>query len=264
VPGAQQTLGGSPFVQALSQANAGTYARDPGWTVLREESEAVVVTRGGLSLWASPAEVYPRNGGGVSPGAPVGVLMPKELLRLAPGFYMALGDAEFPVDASEPIVRLYWNLRSEGAVPLVGLLTQRMNAEGLPFRLKVLSDPAQYSRCDAGVLYAPAADYEAVARVVAVAYEGIAGALKTTTPALTKELAPGLGLAEDPGGLLSSFGMNRCQLLAEAIVTAAERGHRDPAARLATVVERFLREGIDLDAPYLNPGSADRYGFPVT
>lgn len=254
--------GASPFVQALSAANAGTGARDPGWTVTGEDGGALVVARGGLSLWVAPADVRPLDGATVAPGAAVGVLMPKELLRLSPGFYMALGDAEFPVDGSAPVLRFYWNLRSDGAVALIGHLTRRLNAEGLAFRLKVVSDPERYSRCDAGVLYVLRSDYEQVARVVTTVYRAVAASLRPATPALTKQLAPGLALAEDPSDQLTSFGMSRCQLLAEAITRAAQRGARDPAQRLQAVDERFAEAGMTLDAPYLNAGSGDGYRFP--
>jgi hypothetical protein len=254
--------GASPFTHALSSANAGQGAREPGWTVVGEDAGALVVTRDGLTLWVAPAEISPADGVSITPGAPVGVLMPKELLRLSPGFYMALGDTEFPVDDSEPIVRFYWNLTREGAPALIEVLTRRLNAERLAFRVKVVSDPGQYTRCDAGVLYTLGSNYECVSAIVAEAYNAIAPALKPATPALTKQLAPGLGLAEEPGEKMVSFGMSRCRLLAEAIASAAERGIRDTSQRLEAVSERFAQEGIDLDTPYLNPGSSDHYHFP--
>jgi hypothetical protein len=251
--------GESPFVRTLSEANSGTGAREPGWAVVREEGGTIVVTRAGLTLWAPRDEVYPANGQGLTSGTPAGVLMPKELLRLAPGFYMALGNAEFPVDGSKPMVRFYWNLRSQAAPWLISELTRRLNAEELAFRVKVVSDPGLYSRCDAGVLYTLREQYGAVAAVVAKVYGKVASGLKPATPALTKPLAPGLGLAEDPGDQSVSFGMSRCRLLAEAIVTAAERGWQEPAQRLAAVEERLAADGLLLDAPYLNAGSADTY-----
>jgi hypothetical protein len=255
--------GQSPFVHALSAANAGTSAREPGWAVVGEGAGLLVVARGGLSLWLPATEVYPASGAGVVVGAHVGVRMPKELLRLSPGFYMALGDAEFPADGSAPLVRFYWNLRSDGAVPLVAQLTRRMNAEGLAFRLKVVSDPLRYSRCDAGVLYTRQDQYQQVCPIVSDVYRSAGIALNPMTPALTKQLAPGLALAEDPGDPAASFGLSRCLLLAAGIVRSAEIGVCDDAQRLKVIEERFAEDGIDLDVPYLNPGSMDRYHFPL-
>jgi lantibiotic modifying enzyme len=79
-------------------------------------------------------------------------------------------------------------------------------------------------------------------------------------PAFTRLLAPGLGLAEDPGDG-DSFGMHRCRLLADALVTAHEQGAHSVEARVDAVLDRFAREGINPDRPYLNPGSDDRYTF---
>jgi hypothetical protein len=86
--------------------------------------------------------------------------------------------------------------------------------------------------------------------------------LKASTPAFTKPLAPGLGLSEDPAGGLDSFGMTRCGLLADAALRAAELGAVTIPERLDVVAARFAEDGIDLDAPYLNSGSTDRYVFP--
>ena len=117
---------------------------------------------------------------------------------------MALGDAEFPLDGSVPILRFYWYLRSEGAAPLIKALTTHLNQQRLAFRLKVLNEPARYSRCDAGV-FSRQVDYERVVRVVRQVHETVALALSRATPALTKALAPGLGMAEDPGHSLDQL-----------------------------------------------------------
>jgi HopA1 effector protein family len=261
-PSIPSWLSSSPFLQALSDANAGNGSRDPGWVVQREDLGAFVLERGGLSLWVSPEDIYPENGGSVEPGVSAAVLMPKELLRLSPGFYMALGEAPLPLDGSVAVVRFYWNLCSDGAVALIGALTRALNRRALAFRLKVVSDPECYSRCDAGVLYMNRADYEVANRVICDVYHTLASMLKPATPALTKELAPGLALAEDPSGHLESFGMSRCHLLAEGIVAAAKLGLREPEQRLQFLEEHFAGAGIDLDAPYLNSGSTDIYRFP--
>ena len=100
--------------------------------------------------------------------------------------------------------------------------------------------------------------------IVAATYPAIGGHLKPAIPALTKPLAEGLGLAEDPRPAGDSFGMHRCRLLAEAVVRAHERRPGPAQARLEDVEARFGAEGISLDRPYLNPGSADDYALPPT
>jgi hypothetical protein len=254
----QPQPGFTPFVQALSAANAGTGSREARWRVVRRTDGQVVVARNGLTLWARPDEVV----GPAEPGAEVTVLLPKELLRLSPGFYMALGNAGLDPDGAA-IVRLYWNLRSEGATTLVSLLTAALNQDALRFRLKVVNDPDGYSRCDAGVLYIERGDYDRAAEIVTATYPAIARYLKPAVPALTKPLADGLGLAEDPGPDNDSFGMHRCQLIADAVIQAREHGAGPAGARLSDVEARFGEEGLSLDRPYLNPRSADDYTLPL-
>jgi hypothetical protein len=250
----------TPFMQSLSEANAGTGTRESGWTVVAEEGDTLVVSRqdGGVRFWAQPSDVIATEEPRL--GATIGLTMPKELLRLSPGFYMALGDAELPFDDSAPLIRFYWNLHSSGASPLVAALTREFNRSGLPFRFKVVSEPERFTRCDAGVLYLQRSDFAAAAPIVASLYDHVARFLEPNVPALTKELAPGLGLAEDPGALVS-FGMSRCYLLAEAIVRASERGATDLDTQLAVADECFTEAGLDLDMPHLEAGSADIYSF---
>jgi uncharacterized protein with GYD domain len=62
---------------------------------------------------------------------------------------------------------------------------------------------------------------------------------------------------------MESFGTSRCRLLAEAIWTAFTQGVHEERARLEIVARHFEKSGISLEAPYLNPGSQDRYTFPT-
>ena len=262
-PGASWPMatGPSPLLLALSAANSGRGSFEPNWTIRRFEDARVVVERDGLNLWAKPEEVAAQGGGELAPGSAVMVKMPKELLKLSPGFYMALGDQALPSEGSEALVRFYWNLRSEGARRLVGALTDACNRVGLAFRLKVVNDPLRFSRCDAGVLYVRQAEYEAVAPIVARTCHELRGFLKPVTPVFTKYLASGVGLAEEPGGG-NSFGTHRCYLLADGIVRAHERGLVGLEDRLRAVAERFEEVGISLEKPYLNAGSDAEYAFP--
>lgn len=251
----------SPFGHTLSAANTGDGTREPGWSVRALEEGKVVVERDGLRLWLSPADAFAPADVQLAPGASVSVGFPKELLQLSPGFYMALGREWLEVDPSQRVVRFYWNLRSEGAPLLLGGATTRLNAAGLAFRLKVVNEPDRYTRCDAGVLYVRRDDYAEVARIVAEAYLDVKELLEPATPAFSKRLAPGLGLAEEPGAG-DSFGTNRCLLVADGIIRAHERGRHSLDERLHEVEARFEEDGVRLAAPYLNPGSTDHYDFP--
>jgi hypothetical protein len=244
------------LVADLTAANAGTGAWSPGWTVRSTDGRHIVVERDGLSLWAVPDQLRGVIGedGAAQVGSVLRLPLPSGAKDVSPGFYMIRGDTETPHGA--PLVRLYWNLTSEGAPALIRRATAVLNEAATPFHLKVVDSPEQYNRCDAGVLYLPRSAYPGV-EVLAGIHEAVDGLLRRHTPAFTKELAPGLGLAEDPGGG-RSFGEHRCRLLAESLIQAYERGATG-AQRRAVVVEQFDAAGISLDAPYLCPGSVDRY-----
>lgn len=248
---------GTPFVQALSAANAGRGSSEAGWSLRAHEDDWLVVQREGLAVWARPDEVVGGTGG---PGAAVSVRLPKELRRLSPGFYMALGDTG--LEAGGPgagtLVRLYWHLTDQGAEPFVAIVTSALNRAGVAFQLKVVDEPERFDRCDAGVLYLSRGDLPAAGDVIRTVHRDLGAHLRPATPAFTKALGPGLGLAEDPGGG-GSFGTNRCELLAEAIVDAHHSGAHAVADRLELVATRFAQAGVDLDVPYLNPGSSDSY-----
>jgi hypothetical protein len=82
------------------------------------------------------------------------------------------------------------------------------------------------------------------------------------TPLFTKTLAPGLALAEEPAQKLAaqeSFGMNRCQLIANGLLLARLSGDESPEKRMAAILEQFALLEIALESPYLNPRSEDIY-----
>jgi len=250
----------TPFADALSAANTGQGSREEGWQVRAVQDGQVVVERHQLRLWVAAAEVVTAGGSRPEAGGMVSVRLPKELLKLSPGFYMALGDEGLPCHDAEPLVRFYWNLESDTAPRLVRELTGRLNQARIPFRLKVVNDHRRYTRCDAGVLYVPRRHYPTVVAVVRTVHGAVRDGLAPQTPALTKQLAPGLGLAEEPPGG-DSFGTHRCGLLADGIIRAHEQGRRSLADRMQVIADRLEEDGISLDAPFLNPGSCDVYLF---
>src|SRR5262249_38576020 len=141
-------VGRTPFVEALSAANCGNGCWEPGWEVAAVRDAEVIVRRDGLTLWVRPQDCLLPESGEITPGCRVSLRFPKELLGISPGFYLVQGDQPLTRDPGETLVRFYWNLTPEGAAPFVRSATARLNGAGVPFNLKVLSDPAQYVRCD--------------------------------------------------------------------------------------------------------------------
>jgi hypothetical protein len=252
--------GDPALVESLSRAHSGRGCWEPGWKLLGREEDRVVVERGGLVLRATRAECRGLPPAGAQPGIEIEVRYPKDLLRASPGFYTALGDRAF--DGSNGIVRIYWNLTAEGAVTFVREATRLLNKAKSGARFKVANDPRLYDRCDSAVVYLPRADALRARKVVRGLHAAVAASLGPQVPAFTRRLADGVGLADDPGGSLS-FGQSRCHILADGLIRAYERGATSVASRVEVVRETFGEEGLDPDAPYLGPGSADGYDLEI-
>jgi hypothetical protein len=182
------------------------------------------------------------------------------MLGVSPGFYVALGDAELVKGPGLPLVRFYWNVAVHGATALMATLTTRLNAAKVPFEFKIISDRASYNRSDAGVLYVSRDDYAYFAKILRSEIPQLSSFLRCGTPAFTKPLAGGLGLAEDPG-MGTSFGQDRCGIVAEGLIRAYEQGASAVGERLEFVLAHFAERGVEVDRPYLNPGSTDTYEF---
>ena len=250
--GGRDADGDAAFVQQLSEANAGAGCGPPGGGRAHAAPGALLVRRAGLTLRAEPQDCRTRDDRPPEARAAVLVRFPKELRRLSPGFYMALGDTALSLE--DPVVRLYWNVAAGGAVPFMAVGTHALNASGLAGRLKVVNDPGGFDRCDTAVLYLRRDDFGRAGRLIAELRSEVAPWLREGSPAFTKPLAPGLSVADDPGGG-ESFGLSRCALIAEGVLRAYERG--DPAA--ATVRATLAERGVDPRAPFLAPGRTDAY-----
>ena len=242
-------FGEMEFVERLSDANRGSGSWDGGWTRVGKSGDAHLVERDGLRLLVRDGDRRDETNRHV-----VSVRFPKELRGMSPGYYMALSDQ--PLAGSAPLLRLYWNLLPAAAVGFMALATEMLNGERVGFKLKLVNDPVRYERCDNGVLYLRRTDFPRVRPLLETLRSRCDGAFATMVPALTKALAPGVGLAEDPGGT-ESFGMHRCRLLAEGLVDAHEHGARAVRDRLVTVDARFRSAGLSLDSPHLEPGGRD-------
>ena len=258
-PGPSSPAARATFAGELARANTGAGFVEGGWVVAGRRGAQLLVRRNGLTLAIDEADLVHQRGGSFASGTTVARRMPKELRFAAPGFVMVMGD-KFLSNHGAPLIRSYWNVKAEGAAPLVAAVTSRLNRSRVPFRLKVVDDPARFSRCDAAILYTAKNDYSAVARVLAAAHREVEAHLGSETPALTKRVAVGLGIAEDPA-CGASFGEHRCGVLAEAFVRAFEQGQRRTGERSRIVRECFGENGISLERPYLNPGSEDVFAL---
>lgn len=248
------------FQVALTRSNTGCGTWESGW--LAEASNAdphLVVSRNGVRFWVRPDGVQ-AGPAGFRKGEPCRVRVPKEYRRLQPGYYMMIGDAESsdPHAAEGVTVRLYWHLTSPAAPRLLAAISLLLNGAAIPFRAKVLSSPQAYRRADAGVVYLARDDFPRARGLLQRIHAEVRGGLRDEVPLFTKRLAPGLGVAEDPGNGLS-FGQHRCRLLARALWAAHQDGRADARSNRQAIEAVFREERLDPEAPHLSAGSVDTY-----
>lgn len=253
------------FYERLHQSNSGEGYFDPGWQLLRQESDgSLVVTKGGLALHIERDRHLQPEAQSADRGDAVAIRLPKN--RVQNGFYMAVGNAgpsnHSNSDSQPETVRIYFNLSAEGAVAVMGSLTQQLNDISLAFSFKVLYNPSDYGRYDSGVLYFDKSNYEAVRSVLQTVHAEYQSHFQTSVPLFTKLLAPGLALAEEPNHQFSdqeSFGLNRCQIVTNGLLEAWQKGDDSPEGRMAAILQHFSLLGIELNSPYLNANSEDIY-----
>ncbi len=256
------------FYEQLHHSNCGKGYFDPDWQILRQESDgSFAVAKGGLTLHINGDRYLAPPNKSISGGDRISLLMPRNLVQN--GFYMAVGNAGLNSHNSDrntrdTTVRIYFHLSPEGAVAVMASLTEHLNAIGIPFSFKVLYNPSNYDRFDSGVLYFEKNFYSQVHRSLQVIYLENQRHFRAEVPLFTKQLLPGLAVAEEPDQKFSeqeSFGTNRCQIIADALITTWDSGDSSPNKRLEAIFQNFFRLGIDLKQPYLNAYSEDIYAW---
>ncbi|NJM71156.1 MAG: hypothetical protein HC862_13530 [Scytonema sp. RU_4_4] len=258
------------FYDQLHESNNGEGYFDPGWTVLRQESDdSLVVTKNGLTLYIERDRHLQPEAQSAVMGDLVAMKLPRN--RVQSGFYMAVGNAgpnkrsnsdHSNINRHPGIVRIYFNLSPEGAVAVMGDLTRRLNDIVLPFTFKALYNPSTYGRYDSAVLYFEKSHYEVVRPVLQAVYAEHQSQFQPQVPLFTKWLAPGLALAEEAEHKFAereSFGMKRCLIVANALLEAWEQGDDSIEGRMGRILNHFCLLGIDVQRPYLNANSEDIY-----
>jgi hypothetical protein len=240
------------FYQQIHDNNTGTGYFDEGWVVVREESDgAIAVTKNGLTLHIERDRHLKLVDEAIVVGSPLAIRLPKNLAGV-----------HQPTGSGSQLVRIYWSLTPEGAVAVMKSLTQKLNEIDLPFTFKVLYNPSDYKRHDSGVLYFDSHHYESVRPILQSVYAECKHHFLLETPLFTKLLAPGLGLAEEPTqrfAAVESFGMNRCQIVANGLLGAQKQQKNSVEDRLKLILEQFSLLGVDINTPYLNAESSDVY-----
>jgi HopA1 effector protein family len=252
------------LLEALSMANTTRDRWEHGWSIAQVMQQGQVAAQKGelrRNLW--PGQFLSKDGPAALPrqGAEISVFYARESRSLQTGFYYAFGDE--PEEAGDPmgLVRLYWNISFEGAPRLVGLVTSRLNRFHVPFRMKFATARSQFARTDVSVVYIAKRFFRITAELMLDVHPEIADALGEDVPLFSKKLAPGLGVAEDPG-TGESFGQSRCRRLAESVWNCYLRGEQGTQARWEEFARLLKGGGLDPEHTHLNSGSLDWYELP--
>ena len=188
-----------------------------------------------------------------------GVAIYRDMVTGPGGHYVVMGRAVHDA-ATGRQVRFYWNIGADGGELFVREISARFDRLRIPFQAKVPVHPQGYARTDAAVLYLGDDDVDFASDAIAAAYDALLPYLHDEVPMFTLRLARGLAFAESPN-TGDSFGMHRCDLIAEGLVRAFERGAADDEARLAAVRERLVEYGFDLERLAFNPLARYPYRF---
>lgn len=250
------------FYEELHNSNHGEGYFDSGWSIIdKEDDNSLIVFKSNLRLHIKPDIHLKLEEKNAQIGDIVAIQMPKNLLQN--GFYVAVGNlgTQNP-EPSLQTVRIYFNLTPQGSINMMDSLTQELNKLEIPFTFKVLYNPSDYGRYDSGVLYFNKLNYPQIKPVLINIHQKFQQEFQEKVPLFTLKIASGLGLAEEPNqkfAIQESFGMNRCQIIANGLLNAWDTGDDSAGNKIDKIIEQFSLLGIDFNRPYLNANSEDIY-----
>ncbi|WP_438009589.1 T3SS effector HopA1 family protein [Sorangium sp. So ce321] len=250
------------FGASLRTANRGKGYADPGWRVRGTERGAVVVEKNRISLLAREGDIVEQPTR-LGPGDEVTLRFPNDRPYAYPGYYMAVGDGGPAThELQRELLRIYFDVRPQGAPALIAALTGGMGAALTKFSVKVLNNPLAYTRPDAAVAFMLRDEYPRARGMLKDVVDALRPDLGERVPAFACPIASGVGVAEEPpseGPVRTSFGQHRCVIVARGLVRAFRDGVEDASIRLLYILRELDATGIDSSRPYLNPRSAGVY-----
>jgi hypothetical protein len=251
----------TPFLEA---ANTTRSRSEQGWVLFGIGPDgSAMASRNGRTRRFAPGQFVALPGTfPAQAGAPLAVYLPSGSAVRQPGFYYCFSEGFRDANDLSPIVRLYFHTRAEAAPQMVAALTAALNRYEIPFDLKVVTARSGFVRSDNSVLYLSEDSFAAAALALAAVLPVLSATLAPDVPLFTKQLAPGIGFAEDPGGG-DSFGMNRSRLVAQALAASIDDGRFDPPRFEAAFRAAVEGAKLDIDRLWLNPNSKDVYLFPL-
>lgn len=237
------------LVARIRTAHAASSVYETDWTVeeLRPDLGlgAMVVARGQVRKVVSNRDYYAleRPFAMPQPGQTVGVTARQDTVidgswRTWNGRWGDMGQ--------DGLARFYWSVPFS-SMPMVASTFTRNLTVDLPWMLKMVVETSRGSRLDSTVLYVQFAEVGTWRQIVSELYSHVKDLLGAKTPPLTRPLAPGLAVAEDPG-TSGSFGEDRCRQIA-AVVAANPESLADLGEFARSIHEAFRLVGLDLRQP---------------
>jgi HopA1 effector protein family len=251
------------FYEQLRQSNTGDGYIDSNWQVVAEtEDRELVVVKDGLHLHVDRQRYLDPDLAHVTIGSTIPIYLPPSLV--GEDTYIIVGNAGIPKtytsNSGVKSLELYFNFTPDAAVEIAAQLTHKLNRLKIPFQFAILHDPALFYRYDPGTLRLSQTGYLAIQPVLAQLYQAHQAEFSANVPLFSKQLAPGLGLAEVPL-LPGSFGMQRCELVAKGLIAAIEQDRTATSDKFELIQQQWTMAGLDLRQPYLNPLPSDCYDF---
>jgi HopA1 effector protein family len=255
------------FFRRLDRSNTSQGYLDPDWQIIAETQEReLIVCKDGLHLHVDRQRYVPPNFHQAQIDELIPVFLPPNLVGV--DTYIMVGSLGSPVPAPagagefSPLVRVYFNISPAGAVAIAAELTAKLNQSDIPFQLSVLHNPAEFHRYDTATLLLDRASYLTMQSHLVALYRSHQAEFAPTVPIFTKQLAPGVSIAEEP--MAASFGIHRCELIAEALVSAFYQAPNSATDRLESIATAWVQAQLDRSQPYLNPSEIDCYDIFAT
>lgn len=214
----------------------------PGWVVQKWDDENIYFRFGSIRAYLPKARVDSRCV--LSKGLSIAMDVPVISPRVLPGFIYRHGNEEC---GKRPISRFYLNIGQRQAAWVLGPLAERLDTARVPYDMKVLAHPRAYVRRDAAVVYVPSDIVPEAERVLTAALARDGVTLHKGAPLLTREVAPGIGFADDPSDVAP--GRSHGQWVSWLFLEAA-RKQADPRRRAMAVSELVESFGRNPEEPY--------------
>ncbi len=224
------------FMEACSASNH----LDSSWQhavalISTDADGSAVIDIGGVTVRCKPGDWRQTSDG-------LAVRAGNEDRYSQPGAYFALGGQQ----GNDNVMRLYWNIPARHLPVLVDASTRILPDAGITFNLKAFSGRP---RCDSAVIYLSRDSWDDAIEPITRVYEKVQPYMSERVPFLTKPLAVGLGVADDPGGG-GSFGQSRMGAIASTVVQAFRDDTWDPTEFPSYASEKLSQAGFDVREPH--------------